>query len=122
MKKVVIIDDDLAISQMYRMKLEKDGFGVELADNGRDGLELIKIVRPDVVLLDLIMPEMTGGEVLKKLKTDQELSTIPVLILTNTGSEESIQELLENGALAYIVKANETPTQVVERIRQILQK
>lgn len=120
MKKVVIIDDDLAISQMYRMKLEKDGFGVELANNGVTGLALVAESRPDMVLLDLIMPEMNGAEVLRRLKMDADLQDIPVIILTNTGAEESIQELLEMGAKAYIIKANETPTQVVEKIHQVL--
>lgn len=120
MKKIVIVEDDLAISQMYRMKLENDGFEVHLADNGKSGLELIEKVKPDVVLLDLIMPEMSGNEMLAALRTKQEFVKLPVIVLTNTESEKTEVDTNLIGVSAYIVKANETPTQVVTRVKAVL--
>ncbi|MDO4870646.1 MAG: response regulator [Candidatus Saccharibacteria bacterium] len=120
MKKIVIVEDDLAISQMYRMKFESDGFEVFLADNGKTGLELIEQIYPDIILLDLIMPEMSGGEMLAILRTKEAFLKTPVVILTNTESEKSEVEARMMGISAYIVKANETPTQVVAKVRDIL--
>lgn len=119
-KKIVIVEDDLAISQMYRMKFESDGFEIYLADNGRSGLELVEQVKPDIILLDLIMPEMSGDEMLATLRTKEEFIKTPVVILTNTESEKSQVEARMMGISAYIVKANETPSQVAAKVREIL--
>lgn len=120
MKKIVIIEDDLAISQMYRMKFEADGFEIHLADNGRSGVELVKAVQPDIVLLDLLMPEMGGHQVLEAIRADQTVAQTPVIILTNTESEQAEIEAQQLGIAAYIIKANETPTQVVAKTKEVL--
>lgn len=120
MKKIVIIEDDLAISQMYRMKFEADGFEIHLADNGRSGVELVKAVQPDIVLLDLLMPEMGGHQALEAIRADQTVAQTPVIILTNTESEQAEIEAQQLGIAAYIIKANETPTQVVAKTKEVL--
>lgn len=120
MKKIVIIEDDLAISQMYRMKFEADGFEIHLADNGRSGVELVKAVQPDIVLLDLLMPEMGGHQALETIRADQTVAQTPVIILTNTESEQAEIEAQQLGIAAYIIKANETPTQVVAKTKEVL--
>lgn len=120
MKKIAIIEDDHAISQMYRMKFETEDFDVRLAYDGKQGVELVKHFRPDIVLLDLQMPEMTGIEALKILRQDKALADLKVVILTNTGREEAPKELDKLGPADYFVKAELTPSQVVARVQELL--
>ncbi|HEY1085652.1 MAG TPA: response regulator [Candidatus Saccharimonadales bacterium] len=120
MTKIAIIEDDQAISQMYRMKFEADGFEVQLADNGKAGVSLVKSFKPDLVLLDLQMPEMSGDEALAEIRGENWGKDIPVIILTNMGEEESPQSLKELDVKSYIVKADLTPSQVVARVKETL--
>lgn len=122
MTKIAIIEDDHAISQMYRMKFEAENFDVRLAYDGEHGLELIKAFRPDLVLLDLQMPEMTGTEVLKKIRQDKSLADLKVVILTNTGREEAPSELVKLKPTDYFVKAELTPSQVVAQVQELIKK
>jgi DNA-binding response OmpR family regulator len=120
MTKIAIIEDDPVISQMYRMKFEADGFDVQLANNGKRGVELVEAFTPDIILLDLQMPEMDGAEALGIIRKNDWGKNIPVIILTNLGEEESPKELRSLGIHSYIVKANLTPRQVVERVKEAL--
>ena len=117
MTKVAIVEDDQAISMMYRMKFEAEGFKVETATNGKLGLELAESMKPDIILLDLMMPEMTGDEMLAKLRKTSCGKDIKVIILTNSGKEEAPPELKELGIRRYIVKAEMTPRQVAEMVK-----
>ncbi len=120
MTKIAIIEDDAAIHQMYRMKFEGEGFDVQLANNGKAGIELIKVFRPDIVLMDLQMPEVDGAEALQEIRKHPWGKKLPVIILTNLGEEESPQELRTLGVAGYIVKADLTPRQVVARTKEVL--
>lgn len=120
MTKIAIIEDDSVINQMYRMKFEADGFEVQVADNGKAGIELAENFLPDLILLDLQMPEMTGVEALQVIRSNNWGKTIPVIILTNLGIEESPKALRELGIHSYIVKAELTPSQVVARVKEAL--
>jgi DNA-binding response OmpR family regulator len=120
MTKVAIIEDDLVISQMYRMKFESAGFEVQMAANGELGVELAENFEPDIILLDLQMPVMDGLEALKIMRKQPWGKKIPVIILTNLGEEESPKELKDLGVESYIVKANLTPSQVLERVKKSL--
>jgi len=120
MTKIAIIEDDQVISQMYRMKFEADGFDVQLASNGKLGISLVESFLPDMILLDLQMPEMNGVDALEIIRKKQWGKTIPVIILTNMGEEESPKELRALGIHSYIVKANLTPKQVVQQVKQAL--
>ncbi len=120
MSKVAIIEDDQVISQMYRMKFEAEGFEVGLAENGKTGLELIENSKPDIVLLDLQMPEMSGAEALAKMRAQPWGKHIPVIVLTNIGREEAPKEVRTLGVHSYIVKAEATPRQVVGRVKTAL--
>lgn len=120
MTKIAIVEDDPVISQMYRMKFEADGFDVKLADNGKRGVALIEDFRPDMILLDLQMPEMTGDEVLERIRKEAWGKDIPVIILTNLGAEEAPKSLKGLGIHSYIVKAEFTPRQVVQRVKEAL--
>lgn len=116
-KKVAIVEDDQAISTMYRIKFEAEGFIVETAANGKLGLELAESMKPDIILLDLMMPEMNGGEMLKKLRKTSWGKDTKVIILTNSGEEQAPPNLKELGIRRYIVKAEMTPRQVAEMVK-----
>lgn len=118
--KIAIVEDDQAISAMYRMKFEAEGFTVETAANGKLGLQLAEEMRPDIILLDLMMPEMNGDEMLEKMRKTSWGKTIKVVILTNSGEEQAPPELKSLGIRRYIVKAEMTPRQVAEMVKQEL--
>jgi DNA-binding response OmpR family regulator len=120
MTKIAIIEDDSVISQMYRMKFEADGFEVQIANNGRDGIELVKTLSPDIVLLDMQMPIMNGDEALKHIRSEEWGKNVPVMVLTNLGEEEAPKDIRSLGIESYIVKADLTPRQVVERVKMTL--
>ena len=120
MTKIAIIEDDPVISQMYRMKFENEGFDVQMADNGKDGIALVKDMQPDLILLDMQMPPMTGDEALRTIRKTGWGRDIPVIILTNLGEEEAPKDLRSLGIHSYIVKADLTPRQVVERVKSAL--
>lgn len=118
--KIAIIEDDSVIAQMYRMKFEAEGFEVQTAENGRLGVELTQHFRPDMILMDLKMPEMSGEEALKAIRATKWGKQIPVIILTNLGEEEAPKSLQSLGIHSYIVKAELTPRQVTEQVKQAL--
>lgn len=120
--KIAIIEDDQAISQMYRIKFEAEGYTVETAENGKLGLELSEKMRPDIILLDLMMPEMTGDQMLAKLRKTTWGKNIKVVILTNMGEQEIPQEVKDLGVAAVILKADMTPRQVAELVQKQLGK
>lgn len=118
--KIAIIEDDQAISQMYRIKFEAEGYTVETADNGQLGLGLLEKMRPNIVLLDLMMPVMTGEEMLAKLRATDWGKDIKVIILTNRGEQEIPPQVKELGVTAIILKADMTPRQVAELVKSKL--
>lgn len=120
MAKIAIIEDDQAIAQMYRFKFEANGDRVETAENGRLGLELVEHFKPDMILLDLMMPEMTGEEMLAELRKKPWGQKVKVIVLTNRGEQEIPPEVKELGVIAVILKANMTPRQVAELVKQHL--
>jgi DNA-binding response OmpR family regulator len=122
MKKILIIEDDPFLSGMYLKKLKLSGLEVKVAVDGQEGLESIKKDRPDLVLLDIVLPQMDGYEILKRLKEDKELRTIPVILLTNLGQKEEVEKGMALGAEAYIIKAHFTPTAVVNKVKEVLEK
>jgi len=120
MTKIAIIEDDQVISQMYRMKFEADGFDVQLANNGKHGVELVESFLPDIILLDLQMPEMNGVEALEIIRSHEWGKDIPVMILTNLGEEEAPKKIRSLNIHSYIVKANLTPRQVAQKVKEAL--
>lgn len=120
MPKIAIIEDDQAISQMYRMKFEAEGFEVETAANGKLGLGLVDKFRPDIILLDLMMPEMTGDEMLMKLRATDWGKSVKVIILTNMGEQEAPPMVKDLNVQRFIIKAEMTPRQVAEMVKSEL--
>ena len=117
MPKIAIVEDDQAISQMYRIKFEAEGFEVETAENGKIGLEMVQNIRPDIILLDLMMPEMSGDQMLQALRATDWGKEIKVIILTNMGEQEAPPILKELGVRRFIVKAEMTPRQEAEMVK-----
>lgn len=120
MTKIAIIEDDPVISQMYRMKFEADGFDVRLAADGKIGVAVVETFAPDIILLDLQMPEMDGLTALRKIRSHAWGKTVPVIILTNVGEEEAPDELRDLNINSYIVKASLTPRQVVAKVKEVI--
>ncbi len=118
--KVAIVEDDQAIAQMYRIKFEAEGYTVDTAENGKLGLELTENMKPDIILLDLMMPEMDGEEMLTKLRATTWGKDIKVIILTNMGEQEIPEGVKNLGVSAVILKADLTPRQVAELVKNQL--
>lgn len=117
MTKIAIIEDDPVISQMYRMKFEADGFDVRVAGDGAVGIELVQQFSPDIVLLDLQMPEVDGVSALTTMRAHDWGKHVLVVILTNLGEEEAPEAIKQLNVHSYIVKANLTPRQVVAHVK-----
>ncbi len=120
MTKIAIIEDDKPIQLLYKTKLEIDGFGVVTADNGKIGLTMLKREMPDLVLVDLRMPEMNGDEMLSRLRETQWGAGMRVIILTNISRDEAPSALRFLNVDRYLVKAHHTPKQVVEVVNEVL--
>lgn len=118
--KIAIIEDDVAISGMYNAKLTASGYEVKVAENGKVGLELITSFRPDIVLLDLMMPVMNGLEVLQKLKDEPELTRAKIVVLSNMGDTETTAKIAGFKVDDRIIKAELTPSQVEERVKKVI--
>ncbi len=120
--KILIIDDDPFLSGMYASRLVADGFTVTSAMDGVEGLEVAKRDKPDVILLDILMPRMDGFETLKRLKADKNLKNIQVLMLTSLGQKDDIDRALQQGAADYLMKTQTLPSDASEKIKKLLMK
>ncbi len=118
--RAVVVEDDHDIQYLYKLKLEREGFEVAVASNGQDGLEIIKHFRPEIVLLDLMMPIMNGSEMLAEMRAEEWGSNARVIILTNISKDEAPQALRFLHVDRYIVKAHHTPAQVVNIVYEVL--
>ena len=117
---VILIEDEEMLSNMYETKFVKEGYQIKKALDGETGLKLSQEEKPDLILLDIIMPKLDGFSVLRKLKEDPKTKDIPVVLLTNLGQDEDVKKGTKLGAVGYLVKANLTPTQVVDKVREYL--
>ena len=119
-KTILIVEDDKFLRELMNQKLLREGFNTEEAVDGEQGIQKIKEVKPDLVLLDLILPGIDGFEVLSKIKEEPSLSSIPVIVLSNLGQKDDIEKGLQLGAKDYLIKAHFTPGEVIEKIKNIL--
>lgn len=120
-KKVLIVDDDAFLSGIYATKLELEGFEVIAARDGEEGMKAVLKEKPDIVLMDVLMPKLDGFEALKRIKADPETQDIPVIMLTNLGQKEDVEKGLQEGASDYLIKAHFVPAEAVEKIKVVLQ-
>ena len=120
--KILLVEDDAFLAGMYVTKLELEGFTVALASDGEKGLKTALVELPDIILLDIILPKMSGFDVLKNLKADIKTKPIPVILLTNLGQRDDVQKGLDLGAVDYLIKAHFMPSEVVEKIKKLVNK
>jgi DNA-binding response OmpR family regulator len=120
MIKIAIVEDDTAIAKLYEMQFKKAGYNVGVANDGITGLALCERLKPDLVLLDLMMPEMSGQEMLEKMRAMDWSSGTLVMILTNLSQREAQLQLGKSGFDEYAVKAYYTPKQLLEKVNQLL--
>jgi len=121
MAKLLLVEDDLLLVRLYQKKFTQEGHEVVSAANGEEGLVMIEKEQPDLVMLDIMMPKMSGLEMLERIKANSVTASVPVIILSNVGGEVEQDRALELGAVAYIVKSNNDPAQVTAKVREILQ-
>ena len=119
-KTILFIEDESALQKILGEALSKEGYKIIPALDGEIGLRLVKIKKPDLVLLDLILPKIDGFEVLKRIKEDPEISEIPIIVLTNLEGIKDVDRALELGATTYLVKENYNLEEVVEKIKKVL--
>ncbi len=121
MPKILLVEDDEMLHGMYTQKFKNQGYEVVSAYNGAEGVELSEKEKPDLILLDVIMPKMDGFVALKKIRKNDVTAGIPVILLTNLGQEEDVKKGKELGANDYFIKANHTPQEVVDKVHSVLQ-
>lgn len=119
-KKIVLADDEQFISIAYKDGLTRAGYDLTVAHDGEEALAKIKEVKPDLVLLDLIMPKKTGFEVIKEVKADPEIAQIPVIVLSNLSQHTDEEEVRQSGAIDFLVKSDISLEQLVARIQQVI--
>jgi len=120
MKKILFIEDESALQKTFGEILKQEGYEMISALDGETGLRLAKSEKPNLILLDLILPKIHGFDVLKKLKGDKETKDIPVIVLTNLEKIEDVDKALELGATTYLIKAQYSLEEVVEKIKKVL--
>jgi len=120
MKKILFIEDEAALQKTFGDILSAEGFQVISAIDGEVGLRLAKSEKPNLIILDLILPKLHGLEVLKGLKENKETKNIPVIILTNLGDLKNIEQALELGATTYMVKSDYTLDDIIEKVKKAI--
>ena len=120
MTNISIIEDDQLISQMYRMEFETEGYDVNVASTGMDGIKMVQETKPDLILLDLTLPDIEGSAVLDGIRRLDTAAATPVVVLTNLDDDSAPKQLAKWDIDDYIVKANSTPRQVVAKIKEVL--
>ena len=116
MAGILIIEDDPYVRRFYDRLFHLNGYDVELAEGGREGLEKAKEMKPSLILLDIMMPNMDGFQVLEKLKSDPETKDISVVMLTNLGSSESTKKAVQLGASGFIIKSDTPPEELLRMV------
>jgi CheY-like chemotaxis protein len=120
MARLLIVEDDPLMSRMYQKIFTFEGYEVEMAGDGQEGLDKVRASKPTLVLLDVMMPKLNGLQVLEKLKSDPETKDIPVIMLTNLAGEQDAEAALAKGAIKYIIKSEYEPKEVADMVKEIL--
>jgi two-component system alkaline phosphatase synthesis response regulator PhoP len=120
--KLLLIEDDITLVKMYQRKFESDGYEVEIAYDGLEGLNKATEGKPDLILLDIMLPKLDGLALFKKIRSQPSTFNTPVILLTNFGQEDAVFECFKLGAVDYLVKADVTPQQVVQKVEGFLEE
>ena len=122
MKRIIVIEDNVMAASLYQAALSRDGYGVEVASDGQAGLAAIARARPDLVLLDLMLPKVDGMEVLRRIRATPDLATLPVIITSNAYTAPRLEELRQAGATQIMIKASLSPKELTRVVRETLQQ
>ena len=117
---ILLVEDDTFLANIYKTKFEMEGFKVTGAEDGLAGFEAAAKIKPDLILLDILLPKMDGFAVLKKLKETDDVKDIPVILLTNLGQKDDVEKGLESGAVDYLIKAHFKPSETVDKVKKVL--
>jgi len=115
-KKVLIIEDEEILLDLLQKKLIKEGYKVSTSRNGEEGLKTMKETKPDLILLDIVMPKMGGFEVMEEMRKDRELNKIPVIIISNSGQPVELDKAKKLGAKDWLIKAEFDPQEVIDKV------
>jgi two-component system response regulator AdeR len=122
MKRIIVIEDNVMAANLYQAALTREGYGVEVAGDGEAGLAAIARARPDLVLLDFMLPKLDGSEVLRRIRAIPDLQTLPVIITSNAYTPVRLNELREAGATQIMIKASLSPKELARVVRQTLEQ
>lgn len=117
-KKILIIEDEEIISSLLKKKLEVEGYEVAVAENGNEGLKQMKSNKPDLILLDIIMPEKGGFEVMEEMRESEDLKNIPIVVISNSGQPVELDRAKELGAKDWLIKTEFDPQEVLEKVKK----
>lgn len=120
MHSILLIEDDPFLIDIYTTKLKEAGFEVDVATDGEEALRKTQEKKPDLALLDIVLPQFDGWEILRRIKSDKNLKDLKVIILSNLGQKEEVEKGIKLGAEKYLIKAHYNPSQVVEEIEDCL--
>lgn len=121
-KTILLVEDDPFLIDIYSTKLKESGFLVEVAERGDLIFSKLEEKTPDLIILDVVLPQMDGWEILKKIKSDPQFKDLKVIILSNLGQKEEVEKGIGLGAVRYLIKAHYTPSQVAEEVKKVLKK
>lgn len=120
-KNILLVEDDPLLVDIYSTKLQNSGFEVRVADNGDKVFAAVKEKKPDLILLDIVLPHMDGWDILQRLSEQKEMKGVPIVILSNLGQKEEVEKGLRLGAAKYLIKAYYTPSEIVEEVIKFVQ-
>ena len=118
--KILVVEDETFLVKIYNMKLKKEGYDVTIATDGEQAVKLAEEIKPDLILLDLILPKLNGFEALEKIKAIASIKNTPVVVLSNLGQDDDIKKAKSLGAVDYLIKANFSIQDVVQKIRDVV--
>ncbi|NTW15293.1 MAG: response regulator [Candidatus Moranbacteria bacterium] len=121
-KRILLVEDDFFVRDIYQRKLREQGFEVDTAADGSEGLQRLRATIPDLLLLDIFMPYVDGRDVLREMKADERLKNVPVILLTNFSASEGVRDGFDLGAEEYLIKSHFTPSNVLHKIESVLEK
>lgn len=119
-KRILLVEDELSVADLYKMQLEKEACSVDIASTGTDAITKLKSNQYDLILLDILLPDINGIELLKQIKAVDTLKAVPVILLTNLAQDNIIKEGFKTGAVGYLIKSQLVPNQLFQEIEAIL--
>ena len=120
MSKILLVEDDPFLVDIYSQKLRKAGFDVSVETDGSKVLNAIKTQKPELLMLDIVLPEMDGWEILGEIGKDAQFSALKVMVFSNLGQKAEVEKGIKLGAVKYLIKADYTPSEVVEEVKKLL--